>query len=313
MPLVSVIVPLFNSERYLQETIAGVLAQTFRDFEIILMDDGSKDSTAKIVRSFNDPRIRYFYKENEGLSETRNKAIRESKGELIAFLDHDDVWLEEKLAKEVALLTGNDALGLVYSDAYILFNDKTSGVTYFKRSNPKKGMILKDLLFDSVNFIPLPTVLMKRKVFDEVGDFNKDFKIGEEYELFLRVAEKYEFDYVDEPLAKYRIHNNSFSNKKDLFVKEHFMILDIWKNKRPDLFISDESKNRVLRKEADLYNELGTFYALNLNKDKALDNLKLSLEKKFRKNTAIKKIFVQYLGVNIFKIIFNLISGPKHG
>ena len=107
MPKISVNIPCYNSAAFIRETLESVLNQTYRDFEVIVMDDGSGDETGKIVKSFSDSRVKYFYKNNEGLSETRNKGIAASSGEYIAFIDHDDLWLPEKLEKQMELFNKN--------------------------------------------------------------------------------------------------------------------------------------------------------------------------------------------------------------
>ena len=115
MPKVSVNITCFNSEKFIRETLSSVLSQTYGDFEVIVMDDGSTDGTGSIVKSFSDARIKYFYKKNEGLAETRNKAFEASGGEYIAFLDHDDIWQPDNLQIKVDILRQNPDCSLVYS------------------------------------------------------------------------------------------------------------------------------------------------------------------------------------------------------
>ncbi len=300
MALVSVNIPCFNSAKFIGETLKSVLNQTYTDFEIIVMDDGSTDGTGRIVNSLRDSRIKYFYKANEGLSETRNKGILASAGKYIAFLDHDDIWLPQKLEKEMAILETGDA-GLVFSDCYISRGGIREKMTYFDRCKPKRGLVFEDLLFDSSNFIPLSTVVMRSDIFKDIGYFKKEFKIGEEYELFLRAAHKYKFDYVDEPLAEYRIHENNFSARKELFIKEAFDILEFWKKACPELL--DRNKERFLKKEAALLGEMANFYAMNSQKKKAMENFNISLERFGNRNVLAKKYILSALGCAGYKCV----------
>lgn len=309
MPNVSVNIPCFNSGRFIEETLKSVLSQTYTDFEIIVMDDGSTDDTGRIINSFGDSRIKYFYKNNEGLSETRNKGIVASAGEYIAFLDHDDLWLPQKLEKQIAKFEGK-GLGLVFSDSYILLDGIREKMTYFDRCNPKRGFVFEDLLLENSNFIPLSTVVIRRDAFKEVGYFKKEFKIGEEYELFLRAADKYMFDYVDEPLAIYRIHENNFSVRKELFVKEALDILEFWKNAHPELL--GRHKERFLRKEAALFGEMANFYAMNSRKKEALENFSRSLGRYESPAVLIKKYILSALGCAGYKAVNRLFNRMRY-
>ena len=309
MPKVSVNIPCFNSASFIEETLNSVLSQTYADFEIIVTDDGSTDYTGRIVNSFGDNRIKYFYKNNEGLSETRNKGIFASSGQYIAFLDHDDMWLPRKLEKQVAMLEEGD-LGLVFSDCYILRDGKKEKMTYFDRCRPERGVVFEDLLLESSNFIPLSTVVMRRDAFKTIGHFKSEFRIGEEYELFLRAADKYRFDYIDEPLATYRIHEDNFSDRKELFVKEALDILELWKRRRPELLC--RMKDRFLKKEAALLGEAASFYALNSRKHEALENFNRSLDRQGSTNVLIKKYILSIFGCAGYKVANRLFKRARY-
>jgi len=311
MPKVSVNIPCYNSAPFIKATLESVLNQTYKDFEIIVIDDGSTDDTEKIVKSIKDPRIKYLYKVNEGLSKARNRAIDFSIGEYIAFLDHDDLWLPDKLEKQIKLFEDNKGLGLVFSDTYVLKNNKKENATYFKRCKPKKGYIFEELLFGRSNFIPLLTVMMRKNIFKEIGQFKEEYVIGEEYELFLRAAEKYEFDYVNKPLATYRIHSGNTSNKKDIFAKETFDILNFWKKQKPSIF--EKNQKKLLKKEADIFSELGDFYALNSNRKNAILNFNLSLKKENRTTTLFKKYIVSLTGSIGYKFTNGILGKLRHG
>lgn len=304
MPKISVNIPCYNSAPFVRETLLSVLNQTYADFEIIVMDDGSRDDTGEIVRSFNDKRIKYFYKENEGLSETRNKGITASSGEYVAFLDHDDIWMPEKLEKQITLFEKKDGLGLVFSDFYLLRNGARENATYFSKCPPKRGYIFEDLLFGEASFICISTVMMRKVIFEKIGYFKKEFDSGEECELFLRAARDNEFDYTEEPLAAYRLHSGNFSNRKDIYVKEAFDILRFWEEKEPGLF--SQNKGRILKRKANIFADAADFYALNLKRTEALRNFKLSLENYANVNVFLKKLILSFLGCRGYKLLCGL-------
>lgn len=211
MPKVSVNIPAYNDEKYIAETVQSVINQTYQDWELIIIDDGSKDKTGEIVKSFTDPRIKYFYQENRGIGAARNSAIEKSSGEYIAFLDHDDLWLPSKLEKQIALFENNPDLGLVYCDT-IFFNDKGDIYRLYERYKPFRGRVFRELL--KHYFLSCETVIIRKSVLGDVGGFMPQMMMAEEYDLFMRIAYKYPIDYVPEPLAKYRIHEKNYSRGK---------------------------------------------------------------------------------------------------
>lgn len=233
---VSVIVPTYNRAHIITEAIDSILNQTFKDFELIIVDNYSSDNTESVVKSYSDKRIRYFKNQNNGLvSINRNYGIKKSCGEYIAFLDDDDLWLPEKLEKQVELLDLNKELGLVYSDIYIIgSNGDLRENTYFHRIKPTRGNAFNELL--QGNFIPMLTVVIRREVLDKVGGFNPRYKICQDYDLWLRIAEHYPVDFIEDPLAKYRVHSESSSQKNTaLSYREGLQIIEYWLNRNPEL------------------------------------------------------------------------------
>ncbi len=209
LPKVSVNICCYNSEKFIKETIQSVLDQTYKEFEIIIIDDGSKDKTGEIVKSIKDSRVKYYYQDNMGLSASRNRALEMSKGEYVALLDHDDIWEPEKLEKQVALIDSNKNLGLVFSDSYIIDkNGKIKG-TFFELNRPARGQVTKELI--NADFIPCLTAVMRKSYMEKVGNFKNELKIAEEYDYFLRLSLISDFDYVNAPLAKYRLHQGNAS------------------------------------------------------------------------------------------------------
>jgi glycosyltransferase involved in cell wall biosynthesis len=173
-PLVSVIIPVYNGARFISEAIQSVCKQNYEPLEIIIVDDGSTDDTPSVVRSFKD--IRYIHQENQGVAVARNTGIENSRGELIAFLDADDYWTDNKLNIQVECLLRNPHVG------YTLGMQKN-----YLESGIERPFWLREehLLGEHIGF--LPTMLIRRQIFDKVGLFNTDFKITEDVEWFSRI------------------------------------------------------------------------------------------------------------------------------
>ncbi|VVB88594.1 Glycosyltransferase AglE [uncultured archaeon] len=209
-PKVSVIMNCLNCEKYLHEAIDSVYSQTYKDWEIIFWDNNSIDKSAEIAKGY-DEKLRYF-KGNETvpLGMARNLAIKHARGEYIAFLDCDDIWLPQKLQKQIPLFENNHKIGLVYSNT-IFFNQQTGKEwSLYKKGNKLKGMVFRELL--SHYIFSMETVIISRECLNNQTEwFDERFNMIEEAELFLRIAYKNEVDYVDEPLSKWRIHSENWS------------------------------------------------------------------------------------------------------
>ena len=215
-PTVSINLCCYNSEKFLEATLQSIFAQTYKDWELVIINDGSKDSTEQIIQKHIAAGwpIVYHLQANAGLSRARNKAIELSHGEFVALIDHDDLWAPTKLEKQMALFAGRPQVGLTFTDALNLY---PNGVTdlYSAHLAPYRGSVLAPLLLG--DFIVCSTIVVRQAALAEVGVFNPNFKQAEEYDLMLRVAERYEFDYVDEPLATYRYHErNSSTNVAEM-------------------------------------------------------------------------------------------------
>lgn len=212
MAKVSINIPVYNGQDYISETLESVLNQTYNDFEIIIVNDGSSDNSEGTIKGFKDPRIKYFYQHNQGIGLARNRAIRESSGEYIAFLDQDDLWLPAKLEEEIALFERDPDIGLVFCDT-VFFNRNEELFRYYDKKKPPEGRVFGQLL--KKYFLSLETVMIRRNVLDKTGLF-PDYMMAEEYNLFLRIAYWFAFAYVDKPLAKYRLHEKNYSWGREL-------------------------------------------------------------------------------------------------
>ena len=201
--LVSVIVPCFNSELYLSECLQSITHQTYKNLEIIIVDDGSTDNTRAIVFAINDERIKYYYKDNGGHSSARNYGIEKSSGSIIGFLDSDDYWQPTKIERQLSIIDKYDA---VYTD-YSTINCHGDTIPTREIVKPLHNDfdIKKELLFRNVILGSGSGVLLKKAISDKIGLFNTELKIGEDWEYWARIAwTGFHFGFIDEKLVVIR-------------------------------------------------------------------------------------------------------------
>jgi glycosyltransferase involved in cell wall biosynthesis len=209
MPRVSVIIPTRNRAYFLQQAIGSVLDQTFRDLEVIVVDDGSTDATPYVLQKWKD-RIRVVRQENSGVSRARNTGIRAARGRYLSFLDSDDLWLKDKLEVQVRFLDANPQYAVCYTDEV--------WVRRGRRVNPKKshrkysGWIYDRCL--PLCIISPSSALMRRGVLDAVGLFDENLPVCEDYDLWLRVASRFPIFFLDRKLIiKRGGHADQLSNR----------------------------------------------------------------------------------------------------
>lgn len=208
-PLVSVVIATHNMARYLPLAVQSVLDQTYQALEVLVIDDGSTDDTAAVMRPFlDDPRIRYLVQGNQGQAGAKNHGVREAKGEYVAFLDADDLWDREKLERQIPLFSQSERIGVVYSRYDEI--DDTGKALGLSTNRLFRGRISGPLLI--FNFIGFGTSVVKKECFDTLGTFREDLGMGIDYELWLRFSVRYDFDFVDHPLLHYRVWTGQMSN-----------------------------------------------------------------------------------------------------
>ena len=204
--LVSVVIPVYNSEQYITECIDSALTQTYQNIEIIIVDDGSTDNTVNIISEYNNELIKLFHQKNAGSGAARNHGIEQASGTWIAFLDADDIWLPDKLQKQLEHCSDLD---WSHTDLY-LHGDVYPRHTKTTELTPKhSGFILKNLLVE--NSIGTSSVIIKKEILQKLGAFNTDLRALQDWDLWLRVAAENQICYVDEPLVYYRVHSSSVS------------------------------------------------------------------------------------------------------
>lgn len=213
-PKVSVILPTFNgaSRGYLDEAIESALSQTYKNYELIIIDDGSNDGTEKVCKKYLDGvRVKYIYQDNKGLAIARNTGIVHSSGSFVCFIDDDDVWKREKLQRQIDFFIKNNdpRVGMVYTAAeYIDEEGRSLGIRYA----PAKGDIYKTLIFKG-NIITCPSsVMIKKEVLEKVGILKAEMKSLEDLELWFRIAQIYHVYSINDDLVKYRLHQNRITS-----------------------------------------------------------------------------------------------------
>ena len=210
-PSVSVVLPVYNREHSIARAIRSVLDQTYRDLELIVVDDGSTDGTRDVVRQFA-PRLTLIEQEHAGAYAARNRGIARARGELIAFIDSDDAWLPEKLALQVPLMR-REEVGLVFGDTVHVTEPRDgaprTGTTSFAVSPPRRERAAAHFAWG--DFVPTCTVLVRRRCLDEIGGF-PDAALGADYLAWFRIALRHEIDFVDAVVAEYTVHAAGISH-----------------------------------------------------------------------------------------------------
>ena len=204
---VSVVIPVYNGERYLAHTLDKVLGQSYSNIEIVAVDDGSTDGSNGILNQYRD-RIVIIRQQNAGVSAARNAGIRESSGEYIAFLDQDDWWLPSKTEQQVQVFNNHSETGFVHTAAVFFDDTRSEAIEPF--NNERGDLIVGDCFPQLLlgNGIIGCSVMVRRSVLDRVGGFDTEIcgNTVQDYDLWLRCAQVTQFSYIPEPLSVYRIH-----------------------------------------------------------------------------------------------------------
>ena len=257
-PLVSIIMPAYNAEKTIVESIESVLRQTYKNWELIVVNDGSMDSTSAVVWAINDERVRLIEQENGGVANARNNGINNATGEYIAFLDSDDLWVEDKLERQLGVLVcGKHKMCFAKTWCFRENSNQTSDC--FVNISLDFDDRDKILVYD---FIPILTVLLAKDVLDEVGHFDETLRGVEDWDMWIRVLQKYDAIYLDEFLAKYRISSTGLSgNFEKHFIEEE----KVWL-KHIDLYsieissfrqwFADKKRTIIAKQNKDIFNLL---------------------------------------------------------
>jgi glycosyltransferase involved in cell wall biosynthesis len=218
MPLVSVIIPTYNRARLVAGAVRSVLQQSYNDFEIIVVDDCGTDTTPAVIADFREPAIRYFRHDRRlGGAAARNTGIHHSTGEYIAFLDDDDEWYPEKLDRQVsAMLASSPAVGAVYTGYFVV--DRSGGRERGQVVPTERGDLYEALL--AGNCVgTASSMLLRRSCFDKTGIFDERLASFQDYDLWLRIARKYYFECIRQPLVKYFVHEGQIRTDSQALVQ----------------------------------------------------------------------------------------------
>lgn len=222
-PLVSVIMNCYNSEKYLREAIDSVLAQTYQNWEVIFWDNQSTDRSVEIFKSYQDSRMKYFYApEHTTLGQARNLAVEQAAGEWCAFLDCDDLWLPEKLEKQVVVANKYPDAVLVYGGTKIILHKEAEdtpwgkAISNFQSNNDVRelpeGQVFEKLLIR--NFIPMVSAIVRRRAYWLVGGINPNLKQAEDLDLFVKLSCKFEVRVVRSIICGYRVHLSNLTHSQ---------------------------------------------------------------------------------------------------
>ena len=228
MPRVSVVIPTYNCARFLGQTIDSALRQAYRDFEIIVVDDGSTDDTQQVVAGYGKT-IRYVYQSNQGASAARNVALSIASGEFIAYLDADDLWIADKLSRQVEYMDDHPACGFLHTEVSVIDEQNKVLHTRFNYETNRpvpQGLCIRELLLRS--HIQTLTVLERRTAFDDAGMFDLRLPVAQDYLHWLGVVLRgYEVGYLAEPLGQYRWRAGSLMSSQRRLVEDFVRIYEI--------------------------------------------------------------------------------------
>lgn len=216
---VSVIIPAYNAEKFIKESIDSVLSQTFNNFEIIVIDDGSSDNTFNIANSYG-ANVKVYMQNNAGAGAARNYGAKLAKGAWLAFLDADDLWAPEKLELQMSI---SNNYFWSYTDSYFIGSSHNGSLKSSDVSPHMSGKVVPTLIVN--NFIGTSTVMIRKDIFLSVGGFDQSLRALQDWDLWLKIAAKYELGYISAPQVKYRVHSNSTSRSTRKTRKYHLEII----------------------------------------------------------------------------------------
>jgi glycosyltransferase involved in cell wall biosynthesis len=294
MPRISVIIPTYNSAQYICDAIDSVLSQTSRDYEIIVVDDGSKDCTPEVLRKYGD-RILYLYQENGGANSARSRGLRDAKGEYIALIDADDQWLPDKLQEQVEFMDAFSEIDLVFSDFYNISdkgifeqtffnNNKTFGKIRTKSisdNRPHWKVFDQDFLYEYLggNFVLQSTLMVRRDICISFNMFARnDLELRSMYQFLLKYLHQLKIGFIDKVLVHRRIHDSNITLNAEKYYKNTIVICEE-ASEYPGM---DGRCRRFLKKELiNNYFRLGKYYSLKGNFIEARSVLRRSIKKHF--------------------------------
>lgn len=298
-PKVSVIIPTKNRAHYVSSAIRSVLNQTFRDFEIIAVDGASSDNTKEVIKGFTDQRINYIRQENDkGVSAARNLGIIHSRGEIIAFLDDDDLWMPGMLEKQLGFMNRRPGIGAVYTSHFgIDEGGKRFQLRLVDRS--MRGDIFPKIL--ERNYIGNCSGIMVRKTcFCTTGLFDENLLAAEDWDMWIRLAKHYEFDFTDEPLYLYRVHEKRLSARPFVRLRAESLLFE---KLQPEF-----KKLEDTRAVAYWHYRIGKLYCRCGNMKKGREEFKMAVDINPHFVMCHLLLFASLLGTKMYRITRKLVK-----
>ncbi|MBN2018001.1 MAG: glycosyltransferase family 2 protein [Candidatus Cloacimonetes bacterium] len=305
MQNVDVIIPTHNCI-FINEAIRSVLDQGYHNINIFVVDDGSTDNTREKVSFFlssNPQNIHYIYQKQQGPAGARNTGIKKSAGEYIAFLDADDVWLPDKIEKQLKILSRDTDIGFVYCDNYFIDKKGKKIKDYIRKIKLVEGNILLDFFLDF--FLITSGIVLKRSCLEKVGLFNKNLQVGEDFEFFLRLAKDFKARVVKEKLFLRRVWTESLS-KKDYELNRNTDILTLQTFVQQNEDFRKQNSSLINFRISQLYTNLGYAYLSHKQKIKALQAF-FEAEKCKPKTFKLKYLLLCLLPIFLTKTIQRII------
>lgn len=309
-PIVSIVIPAFNAEKYIRESIDSILTQTFKNYEIIVVDDGSTDGTRIIIQQ-SYPSVRYFLQKNGGPAKARNVGIKEARGEYIAFLDADDFWLPTKLEKQIQYFNQHPEVSFIFTENSMFDEKGIVRHTLQKRDRLLKRDIVRSIFMSS--YLATPTVIVRKTVFEEVGYFEENLFAAEDDNMWMRIAMKFKVGLIDEPLTMVRINRGSLTHNMENIKRGVIGHLELLEKKYPD--IERHLGKLINRKYSSLHLSVGyDCFSRNQLKEARIE-FKNSLRHWKFNLQALLYLGSTYLPTNMVKIVKYLkqnIMGERH-
>jgi glycosyltransferase involved in cell wall biosynthesis len=260
-PLVSVIIPTYNRAELIAPAVQSVVDQTYTKIEIIVVDDGSTDNTREVLRKYHQE-VDYIYQERSERSRARNEGFRYSRGDYIAFLDSDDLWLPMKIEKQVQVLNEKSDVGLVYTDVELIDINGNPYGGQICWDTPVRKVLYEDLMTHNVIMGSTSSVMVRRQCIDRVGLFDESMNACEDLDLYRRIARYYNFHKIDLPLVKVRIHDNNTQRELTTMAKGwETIIRKISQDTPPEIeYYKNEAIIKNLSQVASLYRQNGQLH-----------------------------------------------------
>jgi glycosyltransferase involved in cell wall biosynthesis len=308
--LISVIIPAYNAERTILETVKSVQKQTFSDFELIVINDGSTDQTLELVQSFEDERLKIFSYKNAGLPVARNRGISHATGEFIAFLDADDLWTPDKLELQLAALKQHPEAGLAYSWTCNMQEGKCVHIVEPRfEGNVYANLLLWNFISNGSN------PLIRRQVIESVGEFESTLQSGEDWDYWLRIAVRWSFIVVPKVHILYRLSSNSMSSKLEVMKAAGITVLETaFCIAPPELqYLKNHSLSNVHQYYTEVYlrdinNNTGDVNQVIQNLWKAVRLYPQTLLSRYTQILVIKTLLIKLLSPEIVSMLMQFIS-----